>query len=170
MLHLYTGDGKGKTTAAVGAAVRASGRGMRVCFAQFMKGNESGEITALSQIPKVTVHRSNKNFGFYSQLSDAEKAELTEIHNDILTEVFIRAKTGTCDMIILDEVTYAVNWNLINIERLKVLLALSNRVEIIVTGRDAADFLTEKADYITEMKFVRHPYEKGVPARIGIEY
>ena len=170
MLHLYTGDGKGKTTAAVGLAARAAGRGIRVCFAQFMKGNESGEIVSLAQIPKVTVHRSNKVFGFYNDLTDEEKAELTDIHNDILREVLIRAKTGMCGMVILDELTYPLMWNLVNMELVKSLLALSKNIEIVVTGRNAADFLVEQADYITEMKAVRHPFDKGVQARIGIEY
>lgn len=182
MIHLYTGDGKGKTTASVGLAVRAAGRGMKVCFAQFMKGGDSGELHVLSELPQVRILRSRKEFGFYNTLSDKEKRELTEIHNGILEELITAAEEGSCDMIVLDEVTYPVNWGLFDRTKLDRLLALGMtgkkseagceiRVpELVLTGRAPDAFLLECADYVTEMKCVRHPYDKGVPAREGIEY
>lgn len=193
MIHLYTGSGKGKTTAAIGQAVRAAGRDFRVVFAQFMKGSDTGELYVLKEMPSVMILRSEKNFGFYSQMSDADKAELREIHNEILNQILKAVEEGGCDLVVLDEITYPVKWGLLDKEKLDMLLALAGErepgertsvyagagkalagpgrsVEIVMTGRDAAEFLWEKADYITEMRALRHPYEKGVTARRGIEY
>lgn len=173
MLHLYTGDGKGKTTAAIGLAARAAGRDWRVCFAQFMKGNDTGELYSLRRLSNVTILRSEKNFGFYSAMSEEDKRELTEIHNAILDQLLETAGSGGCDLIVLDEVTYPVNWELLDVRKLERLLALAveaEQTEIVMTGRNAAHFLQEQADYVTEMKCIRHPYEKGLRARRGIEF
>lgn len=174
MIHLYTGDGKGKTTAAVGQAVRAAGRDFRVIFAQFMKGNDTGELSVLEKIPSVTILRSPRNFGFYSRMSREDKAELTEIHNEILKRILETVENGGCDLVVLDEITYPVSWGLLDRSRLERLLALAGEgeasPELVMTGRDGAEFLWDSADYITEMKALRHPYEKGVTARRGIEY
>lgn len=170
MIQLYTGDGKGKTTAAVGQAMRAAGNGWKVCFAQFMKGNETGELHSMERLENVFICRSPKNFGFYHTLSENEKQELAQIHNDILNNILEEVKSGTCEMVILDEVTYPVNWGLIDLSKLKSLLSYGDKIEIIMTGRTPAVFLTECADYITEMKCIRHPYQKGIGARCGIEF
>lgn len=171
MIHLYMGEGKGKTTAAAGLAVRAAGSGSRVIFAQFMKGNDTGELHSFEKIEGIKVLRSSKNFGFYSKMSDGDKEELTKIHNEILDELLKAAEEKSCEMIILDEVTYPVNWGLLDIDRLKKLFGFSDTAhEMVMTGRKPADFLKEKADYITEMKCVRHPFEKGTAARRGIEF
>jgi ATP:corrinoid adenosyltransferase len=175
MIHLYTGQGKGKTTAAIGLCIRAAGRDFRVCFAQFMKGSDTGELHVLENLEGVTVLRSSTNFGFYSTMPDTDKAELTVIHNRILDRLLETAESGNCRMIVLDELTYPVKWGLLDTEKLRRLLksgkeGVSGEIEIVVTGRDAAEFLKESADYITEMECVRHPYEKGVAAREGIEF
>ncbi|MCM1134023.1 MAG: cob(I)yrinic acid a,c-diamide adenosyltransferase [Clostridium sp.] len=175
MIHLYTGNGKGKTTAAVGLCIRALGQGFHVRFAQFMKGNDSGELRVLERQPNVEILRSEKNFGFYSSMSVEDKAELTKIHNRILDRLLEAAERGACQMMILDEATYPVNWGLLDIEKLKKLLAFGKEgaegeIEIVLTGRDAADFLWDIADYVTEMECERHPFEKGVRARKGIEF
>lgn len=178
MIQLYTGDGKGKTTAAVGQAVRAAGDGYRVIFSQFMKGNDTGELHALEQLPNVEIIRSDRSFGFYSTLSDEEKSQLTDVHNEILSRLLVCAERGEAFMIVMDEITYPVKWGLIDIVSLKRFLALAgkrgeqgkNLPELILTGRDAADFIVNSADYITEMRCIRHPYEKGISARHGIEY
>lgn len=186
MIQLYTGEGKGKTTAAIGQAVRAAGNGYPVVFAQFMKGNDSGELHVLENLPNVKILRSNKTFGFYSTMTEAEKKELTSIHNQILDDILMEIKAQKVFLVVLDEVTYPINWGLLDIEKIKEVLrygrevsmqsssrtesVLSNCPELVLTGREAADFLVETADYITEMKCVRHPYQKGVTARKGIEY
>ena len=154
MIHLYTGDGKGKTTAAVGLAVRAAGSGMSVIFAQF---------------ERVRICRSPRDFGFYGSMSGQDKRELTQIHNGLLDTLLAEAESGTCGMIVLDEITYPVRWGLLDQDKLRRLLQYKH-AELVLTGRDAADFLADAADYITEMRCVRHPYEKCVTARKGIEY
>lgn len=181
MIQLYCGDGKGKTTAAIGQAVRAAGSGLKVIFSQFMKGNDTGELHALCQIKNIEIMRSPKDFGFFSNLSEEEKQELTEIHNEILDWLLPAAKSGDCDMIILDEITYPVSFHLIDESKLRELLSFGHgrektgenagkETEIILTGRSPADFMMDQADYVTEMRAVRHPFEKGIAARKGIEY
>lgn len=173
MIQLYCGEGKGKTTAAVGQAVRAAGSGLKVIFAQFMKGNDTGELHVLRQISGIEILRSPKNFGFYNSMTEQEKRELTEIHNEILNKLLLAAEEKRCGMIILDEVTYPVSYHLLQEEKLRDLLSFGNSengMEIVLTGRKPEAFLTECADYITRMEAVRHPYEKGIPARKGIEY
>lgn len=170
MIHLYTGEGKGKTTAAVGQAVRAAGSGLHVIFAQFMKGGDTGELHCLNRLSNVIIRRSYREFGFFDTLSTEEKTELTRIHNGILDSLLAAAQKGACDVIILDEITYPVNWKLLEEDKLRKLLGYGKETEIVLTGRSPADFLAESADYITEMKCIRHPYEKGIAARKGIEY
>lgn len=175
MIHLYTGEGKGKTSAAIGLSIRAAGWKRRVCFAQFMKGNETGELHVLETLPEVTILRSKKNFGFYHTMSERDKEELTATHNEILDRLLEIAENETCDVIILDEVTYPVKWGLLSTEKLQRLLTLGKakaqkEIELVLTGRDAENILQDAADYITEMKCVRHPFERGVEARKGIEF
>lgn len=172
MIHLYTGEGKGKTTAAIGQAMRAAGSGYLVVFAQFMKGNDTGELHSLAAIPEVQFLRSEKSFGFYSAMNDDQKAELTQIHNGMLNTLLARAEEGETFLMVLDEITYPVNWNLLDVERLKDLLsyARSSQMEIVLTGRDPAQFLQDSADYITRMECVRHPYKRGIEARKGVEF
>lgn len=175
MIHLYTGEGKGKTTAAIGLCVRASGWEYPVCFAQFMKGNDTGELHILRELRNVKILRSEKNFGFYHSMSEADKAELTRIHNRILDSLLTIAESGACRMMILDEVTYPVKWGLIDMVKLKQLMDYGKEnsgeeLELVLTGRDAGEGLRSMADYVTEMGCVRHPYEKGIMARKGIEF
>lgn len=171
LIHLYTGDGKGKTTAAMGLALRAAGAGKKVLIVQFMKGRDTGELHSLARIPGVRVLRSEKDFGFFSSMTGEQKEELTEIHNRILEEAIMQTKEGRADVLVMDEVTYPVNWGLLDCGRLKdFLLHKPEAAEVICTGRDAAAFITDAADYITEMRCVRHPYQKGITARKGIEF
>ena len=171
LIHVYHGNGKGKTTAAVGLSVRALGCGKRVIFSQFMKGQETGEIEALSHLPKVTSLRSQKDFPFYSQMSDEQKQEIRDIHNDILEKLSEIVANKQADLIIMDEITYPYKWGLINRDRvLQLMEACRGNVELVLTGRNPDDVMLDKADYITEMKCLRHPYEKGIMARKGIEF
>ncbi len=166
MLQIYCGDGKGKTTAAVGLCVRAAGAGMRVCFAQFMKGGESGELVPLGSLQNVTIMRPERNFGFFKNLSEQEKLSLSEIHNSLLQRAF----SGEFEMIILDEFNCAYSYNLLDRELAKSLILNSPEKEIILTGREPAEVFLERADYISEIKCVKHPYQKGISARKGIEF
>lgn len=171
LIHLYHGEGKGKTTAAIGLAIRAAGAGRRVAFVQFMKGNDSSEQNILESIERVTVLRSPKDFGFYKQMSEQDKAELREIHDNLLKQVITGASIGKFDVVIMDEVTYAYEWNLLNRQQLEEWIEKKpDGLEIVMTGRNPALFMLEKADYISNIMCQRHPYEKGVVARKGIEF
>ena len=149
-----------------------------------MKGNDTGELHSLRQMKQIRILRSERDFGFYRQMTDVDKRALTEIHDHILDQLLEAVQAGECGMVVLDEITYPVNWQLLDQDKLHRLLALGKPVspqdenakcqmaepEIVLTGRNPALFLQEAADYITEMRCVRHPYEKGIPARSGVEY
>lgn len=164
MLHILTGDGKGKTSAAVGMAVRMSGYGKKVLFAQFLKGSDSGEIVILKQLPNVQVLRLSGDYGFLPNMTDAEISAVRAEHNEILRT----AAQGGYDLIVLDEVIPAMNYGLLDHELLNPILSAD--CELVLTGRDPQAFLLEKADYVSEIKKIKHPYDKGVPARKGVEF
>ncbi len=171
MIHVYCGDGKGKTTCAFGLALRAIGRDKRIVIAQFLKGSESGEIIELEKNDLVRVFRLNKELPFTFQMTDAEKRDATTQHNRIFQKAIQFVNTGYCDMLLLDELCSAIETDLIEKKYIEDFLkSLSKDVEVVITGRNPPKFILEKADYITEMKAIKHPFEKGVPAREGIEY
>ena len=169
MIHLYYGDGKGKTTAAVGLALRAAGSGLRVLFVQFFKAGDSGEIKALSHAENVEVFSPAVHYGRYKMLSDAQKAAVGDHYGLMLNEVIERA--SDYDLIVLDEAAAAYRYAMIDNETLLSFLQNEgqNR-EIVLTGRDPAPELLALADYATEMRKVKHPYDRGVAARKGIEF
>lgn len=167
LMHIYCGDGKGKTTAALGLAVRAAGAGMRVCFLQFMKGGETAELNVLELIPGIKVIRCDRQYPFFSNMSEAEKAEIGVCHDRLLEEAFV----GGSDMIVLDEFNFAYKVGLMNTSRAKELIVNGREnAEIILTGRDPDVEFVRLADYVSEIKCVKHPFEKGIAARKGIEY
>lgn len=171
LLHVYYGEGKGKTTAAVGLAVRAAGAGNQVIFSQFMKGGPTAELQILGELQQVRILRSARAFPFFGQMTEPQKQELTEIHNRLIRQMLQALRENSCQMLVLDEVTYPVSWGLLDITLLQELLDLArNRAEVVCTGRNPAQWLLEQADYITEMRAVRHPYERGIQARKGIEW
>ncbi len=199
MIHVYYGDGKGKTSAAIGLAVRAAGAGKKVLFTQFMKGIISSEIGVLESIPGIEVLVVGKQFGFYRDMGQEEKTAITRRHNEILLEIERRMKTGKAEVVIMDEITSAYRYQLAEKELVQKVLYLAKEkgdgggsvgaaermertagmeraetaetdIELVLTGRDPDESFLEVADYITEMRMERHPYEKGIPARKGIEW
>ena len=171
LIHVYCGDGKGKTTAAAGLAVRAAGCGKNVIFAQFMKGNESGEIAAMKQIEGIEIIRNSENYGFYRQMSEEDKKEITIEHNDMLNRIMESIDRKECDMLIMDELTYPYAYHLIDMEKVERLVKNKpEKMELIITGRNPDKLFLDHADYVTEMKCIRHPYEKGIAARRGVEF
>ena len=170
-IHIYTGDGKGKTTAALGLALRAAGRGKRVLFVQFLKGNQTGELASLAHIPNITMLRLEQDEGFFFQMDDTAKTRVRAAHDRLLHLAFDFACSGTCDLLVLDEAIPA--YTLGALDRIKLLELVSHKpedLELVLTGRDAPEELLQYADYITEMRCIRHPYEKELPAREGVEY
>lgn len=170
LVHLYVGDGKGKTTSAVGLAVRCKGYGEEVLFCQFLKGRKTGEITQLEQLG-IQTKRAKCGGKFVFQMDAAEKQEICTTHTQCLQEVAVQAAAGSFRLIVLDEVIDAVNAGIIPLEALLQLLNNRNSgVEIVLTGRNPAPEIVEAADYYTEFVCRKHPYQKGIISRQGVEY
>ena len=155
-IHIYCGNGKGKTTAAIGLSIRASGSGMNVLFVQFMKSAETGELNVLTALPRITVLRG--------------KEKSLAAHNLVFREAVLSCRDGRTDLLVLDEAIGAYNRELLDREEL--LDFLRNKpesVEVVLTGRNPPQELLELADYVSEIQKVKHPFDKGIGARKGIE-
>ena len=167
MIHIYTGDGKGKTTAACGLALRAAGCGKNVLVVQFLKDGTSGEICAFENFKNITV-MSSKTKGFLWEMTDAEKKETKELHEKLFGTAVEWAKDF--DVVIFDEILGAISAGMIDEMAVFEFLKTNSEPEIVLTGRGASEELIALADYVSEIKCVKHPMEKGTPARQGIEY
>ena len=171
LIHLYTGEGKGKTTAAIGLAIRAAGAGKKVVFAQFMKGRDTSELNILRQIQGIKVVRSDRELGWFKKGDPDSIAAFTEVHNALLDEIESYVYSGDCDLLVLDEVTYPVSYGIIDTDRIARLInSKPAYMELVLTGRNAPELFNEKADYITQMRKGKHPYDRGIQARRGIEF
>jgi len=167
-IHIYTGPGKGKTTAALGLGLRATGAGFNVHMIQFMKGRRYSEIDALENLPNFTISQHGRD-----EFVSKEKPEQIDI--DLALEGFTHAKeminNNNHDMIILDELNVAVDYNLISLENvLKLIEEKPEKLELVLTGRDVHPELVKIADVVTEMLEIKHPYQQGIPARKGIDF
>jgi cob(I)alamin adenosyltransferase len=167
-VQIYTGDGKGKTTAALGLALRAAGYGMYTYIGQFMKGRPYGELEALSDHPCITIEQ-------YGDVHCIRREEITPEHVTQARRGLDRVReamhSGRYDLVVLDEVNVALWFELVRVE--EVLALLDDRplnVEVILTGRRAPQQLIDRADLVTEMQEVKHCYQQGVMARQGIEW
>ena len=172
LIHFYYGNGKGKTTAALGLALRASGCGKNVVIVQFLKDWKCGELDSLSLLKNVTVFRGKSSGGvFVWDMSDQEKAETKTIHDENLKKAIELDRKGQCDLLILDEAAEAFNLGLISPELFEGLLNNKpEKLEIVITGHSPNEWLINRADYVTEMVKHKHPYDRGVAARHGVEY
>lgn len=169
LLHIYCGDGKGKTTAALGLAMRAAGRRLRVVVAQFLKSADTGELHAFENVENVTILRSSEKFPFTFQMDDTQKERLTRIHNEIFEEA-LRLCEGKEALLVLDELIGAYNSDLIDRERVDgYLFSAHEGVETVLTGRNPPDAFVERADYVSEIRKIKHPFDRKIPARKGIE-
>lgn len=169
MIHLYHGHGKGKTTAAVGLAVRAAGAGMRVLFVQFFKNGSSSEVKVLSSLPGVDVLIPEVWFGRYKKMSEEQQEETKKCYTELMRDVAERA--DEYGLIVLDESVSAYNYGMFDRESfLDMLRSWKDVREAVLTGRDPAPELRDIADYVTEMKKEKHPFDLGVNARKGIEF
>lgn len=166
LLHLYYGDGKGKTTAAMGLALRALGSGRRVVIVQFLKGGKSGEIPMLEQLG-AKVYRGMAGNKFVFQMTEQEKAEACAVQNENLRA----ALAQPADLLILDEAGSAWELDMVDKDLLKkAVLERSVGQECVLTAHAAPQWMWDAADYLTEMKCQRHPYQRGISAREGVEY
>ena len=168
LIHLYCGDGKGKTTAAVGLAVRAAGAGKQVIFTQFFKDGSSSEVESLKLLGIRTIHAQTVK-GFYRAMNEQQRQQARQDYTALFRQVTDAAKNA--DLLILDEIVSACNRGVV--PETLVTDFLRNKpsaLEVVLTGRDPSPALVELADYITEMRKLRHPYDRGVAARKGIEF
>ncbi|MFA5444729.1 MAG: cob(I)yrinic acid a,c-diamide adenosyltransferase [Bacteroidales bacterium] len=167
MIHVYTGNGKGKTTAAIGMAVRAAGAGNNVFFAQFVKGKPYSELNVLKNIPSIVV----KQYGLECFIVKEPTERDIQAARNGLKEVKSVIQSGSYGVIILDEACIALYYHLFTLEELlDVINLLKPYNELIITGRYAPEALIALADLVTEMKEIKHYYTKGTEARKGIEY
>jgi len=166
-IQVYTGNGKGKTTAAFGLSLRAVGAGKKVFFAQFVKGKEYSEILAVKKfLPQITI----KQFGLGCFIIDKPTQNDIDAARTGLEEVSGIIQSGEYDIVVLDEVNIALYYNLFTVnEILEILRKKPDETEIIITGRYAPAAILEIADLVTEMQEVKHYFKKGVKARKGIE-
>ena len=168
LIHLYCGDGKGKTTAAVGLAVRAAGAGKQVIFTQFFKDGSSSEVESLKLLGIRTIHAQTVK-GFYRAMNEQQRQQARQDYTALFRQVTDAAKDA--GLLILDEIVSACNRGVVP-EGLVVdfLQNKPSALEVVLTGRDPSPALVELADYITEMRKLRHPFDRGVAARKGIEF
>ncbi len=171
LLHLYIGNGKGKTTAAIGQAVRARGYGLRVLFVQFLKGRYSGETECLSRLG-IMVRKVQDSEKFLFSMSEEEKERQKQRTQYALKTIAEEISSGQYDLVVLDEILDACSLSLAEYGTLYdiVSCAKETHCELVFTGRGVPMELYGLADYISEISPVKHPYRKGVPAREGIEY
>ena len=154
LIHIYCGDGKGKTTAAMGLALRSAGAGRRVLVLQFFKDGNSSEVKALKNFATVDVVEQTRRFGFSWTLSEEELREAKAYYSSLLDEAMSACTTG-----------------MIQEERLLELLREKpDALEVVMTGRNPSQALMDQADYVTEMRKIKHPFDQGVPARLGVEF
>ncbi len=172
LTHIYTGDGKGKTTAAMGLALRAIGAGLQVRIFQFCKSQPTGELTPLAKLAPGAVRRAVSDVRKFSwDMAPEEKEVWAEAQQALFDEACDAACDKDVDLVILDEVLGAVTAGAIGEGQIAYLIGHKYRgTELVMTGRDASEKLKSLADYVTEMRAVRHPFEAGIPARKGIEY
>ena len=171
LIHIYCGDGKGKTSAATGLAVRAAGCGKQVLFARFLKNEESGELEILDRIPEIHVIHLERSFGFYRTLTEEEQAEVRQMYEALWQDIVQKAETDVYDVLVMDEFMAAYNYGLIGHDAAFAFLREKPvRLEVVLTGRDPDEALVELADYVSEIRKVKHPFDRGIRARRGIEY
>lgn len=169
LIHIYCGDGKGKTTAAVGLALRAAGAGKRVVFTQFFKDGSSSEIGMLKRFDTIRVMHCDTVHGFFFRMNDAQKEQASRDYTELLRQVLAAAETA--EVLVLDEIISACNHGTVPETMVTAFLEQKpKKLEVILTGREPSRTLVSLADYVTEMRKIKHPFDSGIPARKGIEY
>lgn len=170
LIHVYCGDGKGKTTAATGLAVRAAGAKKKVVFAQFMKDGSSSEIGMLKELDGVEIYVCSTCYGFFQNLDEQQKVVACRSYSELFYKVRERVKERV-DMLVLDEAMAACKHCAIKeAELIEFLKGKPEELEVVLTGREPSQEIIELSDYVTEMKKLKHPYDDGIRARHGIEF
>jgi len=171
LIIVHTGDGKGKTTAALGLALRAFGADLKVLILQFIKGRKiSGELNALDVLKNFspTIELRQCGLGFITKENFAEQKKSARATIELARAEIL---SGAWDLIILDEINYAVKFGLVNASEIFELIKIRPpELHLVFTGRDALPELIDAADLVTEMKLIKHPFQQGIAAQSGIEF
>jgi cob(I)alamin adenosyltransferase len=189
LLHVYTGDGKGKTSASLGLAIRAVGRGLRVCMIQFLKTGETGEFYSIkkyfpnkmeiipygaeavkerqvriTEFSEKTKDKGPTKFKFLPDTLEKDAAQMG------MLQAIHSLKNEECDILILDEINVVLDKGILTLHDFKEMLSYRGKIEIVCTGRDAPKEIMDMADYVTKFENIKHPWQKGIVARRGIDY
>ena len=170
LVHIYCGEGQGKTTCSVGLTVRACGYGLHVLFMQFLKSGDSSELKILKSLPGIDVLGTKPIKKFSFQMTEEEKEETRQINAEQFADMVKMLENDHYDMLVLDEVLGSIEAGLLDDQL--IVNFLKNRpeqLEVVMTGRYPTAELEELADYVSRIDKVKHPYDKGIPARAGIE-
>lgn len=172
LIHIYTGEGKGKTTAAIGLGIRAYGQGLKVLMVQFLKGWATGEMKVIGSLgPGFQLFQYKKDDKFTWGMTEKEMKGMKGEMRIGLNYTNDAVRSGQWDLIIMDEIMAAVNCGFLPLEEVvKLVKSKPPKLELVLTGRDASSQLMELADYVSEINARKHPMEKGIMAREGIEY
>lgn len=172
LFHIYTGEGKGKTTAALGLALRAYGQGLNILYTQFLKSGDSGEYEGLALLKDhLTVIKSPSVRGFISDMQPDERERFCREQRELFAEVVAQVLARQYDLVILDEAVLAYDLGILATEDvLKFIKERPQTMELVFTGRGGSDELISLADYVSEIVKVKHPYDQGIEMRKGIEY
>ncbi|SFN32392.1 cob(I)yrinic acid a,c-diamide adenosyltransferase [Proteiniclasticum ruminis] len=170
-IHIYTGEGKGKTTAALGLSMRAAGRDRKVLFVQFLKGQDTGEQFLMRKIPQIThVKLANARTFFHALTAEEQKSLLEETEKE-WESLYKQIMDGGFDLVVLDEIMAAMYLGIIPESKVVTLLQEKPfQMELVLTGRKAPDLISKEAGLITEMRKIRHYYDQGIQSREGTEY
>ena len=171
LVQIYSGEGKGKTTAAFGLALRAAGNGFKVAIFQFLKakGNKTGELALAKKFKNVKILRNDQTHPIFKK--SIKMDDLRHNAEMLCAEAKTAVLSGKYDMVVMDEINNCMCGRLIEVEEvLSIIKQKPMHVELVLTGRSVPEEIVKAADLVTEMKMVKHPYEKGISARKGIEY
>lgn len=170
LVHIYCGDGKGKTSSAMGLVLRAAGRGLKVVIVRLMKDCDSGELLSLSRLPDVTVIPAPEKLKFVFKMTDEEKVRYKSQVSSMLDAAREDIENKKADVLIIDEACSAVETGMLDLKYLiEFLKSRPEGLEVVMTGRNPCNELIELADYVSEIKKIKHPFDKNTPPRTGIE-
>ena len=171
LVIVHTGNGKGKTTAALGMGMRSWGQGLKVLIIQFIKGNCTyGELKTIGELgPNFVIRQMGE--GFIDGPRDNTLAKHRSAAETALQAAATEISTGKWDLVILDEINYAIKYGLVSLDAVVALIDQKpSSMHLVLTGREASPRIIDKADLVTEMREIKHPYEKGITAQKGIEF
>ncbi|MDR5587986.1 cob(I)yrinic acid a,c-diamide adenosyltransferase [Clostridium aquiflavi] len=171
LIHIYCGDGKGKTTAAMGLGMRGAGRDKKVLLTQFLKDNNTGELISIDKIGQnFQIVKGEPVKKFFKFMTEEEQKHTKLEHEKRFKNLTLKAREENFDILILDEIIAATNLELIPLNSvIDFLKSKPKGLEVVLTGRNPNEKLIELADYVSEIQAIKHPYKKGIKSRIGIE-